>query len=1284
MPAITALVAHHFQRTLVAVALARLEERGETRALKVALDAAESGRVEVAWRVVLPDAGDKAAVVRAMFDRIAPRYDRLNSVLTMRLDRGWRRATLAAAAVGPGDRVLDVACGTGDLVELALRRGARVVGVDFAAGMLAVAGRRGLRTRLVARRRARAAGARRERGRAHLRVRAAQLRRDPGLSRRGGARSPAGRPDRAARGGHAGERAAARRASRLLPPCRAPRRSPAGGADRLRLPAGVDRLPAGTGPAAARRSLPLASPTCGAACSASARCSSCGRGALPRRTMSRAARSAAAAGELFGCAVRTLEEPPDPLDFLAAVSRPAALPLAARRRRRARRGGRRDGDDRGRRCCALRRRGADAGRAADDAQRARRGSGGRLRVRRARDRAPRRWRDYPAAQLVLPQLALVRRGGRGAAGRDGARRRARRACRRGAARRADARDAAAGDRARPPRPPRQPRPRARRAFASGRWRRRRPGATRSATRSPTSRRAASTRSSWRAPIELDAGVSARSAAASRRACAPRTRAARCSRSCRAARRSSARRPSCSRASTASGSTTAAVAGSAARGERARDDRALAAALRASVKDRAEHAAVVDDLVERLRPLCRRLAVPRGAAHPRVTAVVQHLWTPLRGGCARRRAARRRRRAAPDPRHLRRAARRGAARAAGARERRARLVRRLPRLDRRRRPALRRARRRDPHARLIRGDERPAARRRGPGARLALGGRAGGDPAQAARAAARAARGVTMAGASGSSVGHRRGRGRGPARRAAAGVPAVRAGCITRRRAARAEPGALWRAAGRRAGEHRRSRRLRLAGQPLGAARVGADRARRDPLWSHVDERSAGVLRPRSRARVAPPVALVCTSGTAVANLLPAVVEAFHARVPLLLLTADRPPSCATAAPARPSTSTASSARTCAGSSISARRSPPPTALRHVRAVACRAVAVARGDIGAPAGPVHLQPAVPRAARSASVPGDVPRRSPRRWRARPRRRRVDAAAAPGAPVADGDALEEIACCCGRAAAARGVRAARRSRSGDRARRVAGAVRRARRAAARRAASNLRREPRGVVRRGRARRGGARTLAGGRRRRATCPTSSCASVRCRRRRRSRAGSPACDDVPQVVIDPAATWADPASRRDARRGAAHGGAVLEPRGAARRLARAAGDVAPRSARPWLDRWRAAGQRARRALARGARAAGAAVRRGRDGPRCLRGARRRRARARRCRPRRRSTSATASPCAPSTCSGRSARRRLRVLANRGANGIDGFVSSVLGAAAAIRDARRRPVRRPVASTTT
>ena len=99
--------------------------------------------------LALPDAADKAVAVRTMFDRIAPRYDRLNSVLTLRLDRGWRRATLAAAEVGPGDLVLDVACGTGDLVALALARRARVVGIDFAAGMLRIAARRGMAAHVV-------------------------------------------------------------------------------------------------------------------------------------------------------------------------------------------------------------------------------------------------------------------------------------------------------------------------------------------------------------------------------------------------------------------------------------------------------------------------------------------------------------------------------------------------------------------------------------------------------------------------------------------------------------------------------------------------------------------------------------------------------------------------------------------------------------------------------------------------------------------------------------------------------------------------------------------------------------------------------------------------------------------------------------------------------------------------------------------------------------------------------------------------------------------------------
>jgi 2-succinyl-5-enolpyruvyl-6-hydroxy-3-cyclohexene-1-carboxylate synthase len=60
-------------------------------------------------------------------------------------------------------------------------------------------------------------------------------------------------------------------------------------------------------------------------------------------------------------------------------------------------------------------------------------------------------------------------------------------------------------------------------------------------------------------------------------------------------------------------------------------------------------------------------------------------------------------------------------------------------------------------------------------------------------------------------------------------------------------------------------------------------------WSHIDERCAGFFAVGAAKAAGRPVALTCTSGTAAANYLPAVVEAFHARVPLIVLTADRPP-----------------------------------------------------------------------------------------------------------------------------------------------------------------------------------------------------------------------------------------------------------------------------------------------------------------------------------------------------------------------------------------------------------
>ncbi len=81
----------------------------------------------------------EAVQVRAMFDRVAGVYDLLNTVMTAGLHHRWRERAVDFANVGPGDRVLDVATGTGDLaIELARRvsPGGEVVGSDFSEQML--------------------------------------------------------------------------------------------------------------------------------------------------------------------------------------------------------------------------------------------------------------------------------------------------------------------------------------------------------------------------------------------------------------------------------------------------------------------------------------------------------------------------------------------------------------------------------------------------------------------------------------------------------------------------------------------------------------------------------------------------------------------------------------------------------------------------------------------------------------------------------------------------------------------------------------------------------------------------------------------------------------------------------------------------------------------------------------------------------------------------------------------------------------------------------------------
>ena len=85
----------------------------------------------------LPQGEAKVKAVDDMFDAIAPRYDLLNRLLTFGMDVGWRRKAVRSLQLPPGSRVLDLACGTGDLCRELEKRGYRAIGVDRSAGMLA-------------------------------------------------------------------------------------------------------------------------------------------------------------------------------------------------------------------------------------------------------------------------------------------------------------------------------------------------------------------------------------------------------------------------------------------------------------------------------------------------------------------------------------------------------------------------------------------------------------------------------------------------------------------------------------------------------------------------------------------------------------------------------------------------------------------------------------------------------------------------------------------------------------------------------------------------------------------------------------------------------------------------------------------------------------------------------------------------------------------------------------------------------------------------------------------
>jgi demethylmenaquinone methyltransferase/2-methoxy-6-polyprenyl-1,4-benzoquinol methylase len=92
--------------------------------------------------------GDPEAV-RELFDAIAPRYDQLNDLLSFGLHRLWKRRAVLWLRARPGDTVLDLCCGTGDLALLLAERvrpGGRVLALDAAAAPLQQARRRTARS----------------------------------------------------------------------------------------------------------------------------------------------------------------------------------------------------------------------------------------------------------------------------------------------------------------------------------------------------------------------------------------------------------------------------------------------------------------------------------------------------------------------------------------------------------------------------------------------------------------------------------------------------------------------------------------------------------------------------------------------------------------------------------------------------------------------------------------------------------------------------------------------------------------------------------------------------------------------------------------------------------------------------------------------------------------------------------------------------------------------------------------------------------------------------------
>jgi 2-succinyl-5-enolpyruvyl-6-hydroxy-3-cyclohexene-1-carboxylate synthase len=153
------------------------------------------------------------------------------------------------------------------------------------------------------------------------------------------------------------------------------------------------------------------------------------------------------------------------------------------------------------------------------------------------------------------------------------------------------------------------------------------------------------------------------------------------------------------------------------------------------------------------------------------------------------------------------------------------------------------------------------------------------------------------------------------------------------------------------------------------------------IWMHLDERSAAFFALGMARVLQEPVAVLCTSGSAAANLLPAVVEAARSGVPLLLFTADRPPELRDVGAAQTIDQVGLYGVHAKWSVDVALPETAPALLRYARTLAGRAVALASAT---PAGPVHLnfplrEPLVPV---PVAPPTDASATDLLAWRGRP--------------------------------------------------------------------------------------------------------------------------------------------------------------------------------------------------------------------------------------------------------------------------------------------------------------